>query len=150
MARKQNGTAAQNGTKWHKMAQNGIKRHKTAHIFVPAQIWGGELSCPLFLIEKNRNEKGVTAPFRPQKKLFLDSSSEQQHHDHHVRSEEIGHKNAAPTMSAVNSQSCQYCYIDLDVNNHRSNLALVSVFYVFLHVQVARGKARIPPPRQVQ
>ena len=28
-------------------------------------------------------------------------------------------------MAAVNSQSCRYCYIDIDINNHRSNLALV-------------------------
>ncbi|KAL3807342.1 hypothetical protein ACHAXA_003853 [Cyclostephanos tholiformis] len=28
----------------------------------------------------------------------------------------------------VNSQSCQYCYIDLDVNDHRSNLALTATF----------------------
>ena len=30
-------------------------------------------------------------------------------------------------MPAVNSQSCQYCYIDIDCNNHRSNLALVGI-----------------------
>ena len=35
-----------------------------------------------------------------------------------------------PTMSSsgvvINSHSCRYCYIDLDVDDHRSNLALVS------------------------
>eukprot|EP00581_Thalassiosira_minuscula_P015598 CAMPEP_0183732304 /NCGR_PEP_ID=MMETSP0737-20130205/38117_1 /TAXON_ID=385413 /ORGANISM="Thalassiosira miniscula, Strain CCMP1093" /LENGTH=438 /DNA_ID=CAMNT_0025965283 /DNA_START=72 /DNA_END=1388 /DNA_ORIENTATION=+ len=31
-------------------------------------------------------------------------------------------------MSSVNSQSCQYCYIDIDINNHRSNLALTAAF----------------------
>jgi len=49
MARKQNGTAARNGTKWHKMAQNGIKRHKTAHIFVPHKFsGGGSFLAPFF------------------------------------------------------------------------------------------------------
>jgi hypothetical protein len=33
------------------------------------------------------------------------------------------HSNA---MASVNSQSCRYCYIDLDVDNHRSSLASVS------------------------
>ena len=32
-------------------------------------------------------------------------------------------------MTAVNAQSCQYCYIDVDVDNHRANLALVSMPY---------------------
>jgi hypothetical protein len=26
---------------------------------------------------------------------------------------------------AVNQTSCQYCYIDVDINSHRSKLALV-------------------------
>lgn len=30
------------------------------------------------------------------------------------------------TMTTVNKTSCQYCYIDIDIDNHRSNLALVS------------------------
>jgi hypothetical protein len=54
MARKQNGTAAQNnGSKRHKTAQNGTKRtkrHKTAQnaqFFV--HKFGGEVYCPLFL-----------------------------------------------------------------------------------------------------
>uniref|UniRef100_A0A7S2N1Q7 peptidylprolyl isomerase n=1 Tax=Helicotheca tamesis TaxID=374047 RepID=A0A7S2N1Q7_9STRA len=31
-------------------------------------------------------------------------------------------------MSAVNATSCQYCYIDIDINNHRSKLALAAAF----------------------
>jgi hypothetical protein len=50
IARKQNGTAAQNnGSKRHKTvrnARNGTKRHETAQTFVPAQIWGGDLLPP--------------------------------------------------------------------------------------------------------
>lgn len=31
-------------------------------------------------------------------------------------------------MSAITSKSCQYCYIDIDINSHRSNLALTAAF----------------------
>jgi len=30
--------------------------------------------------------------------------------------------------SGVNSKSCQFCYIDFDINNHRSNLSLAAAF----------------------
>jgi len=51
MARKTNGTAAQNSTNRHKMAQTGTKRHKTAQIFVQHKCWGGKLSSPMFCCE---------------------------------------------------------------------------------------------------
>ncbi|KAL7532296.1 hypothetical protein ACHAXR_004545 [Thalassiosira sp. AJA248-18] len=41
-------------------------------------------------------------------------------------------------MSIVNSQSCQYCYIDIDINNHRSNLALVSSTAAFVDATDSR------------
>mmetsp|Transcript_7173 Transcript_7173/g.14896 ORF Transcript_7173/g.14896 Transcript_7173/m.14896 type:complete len:93 (-) Transcript_7173:924-1202(-) len=30
--------------------------------------------------------------------------------------------------STINSTTCAYCYIDIDINNHRSNLALSAAF----------------------